>query len=150
MNSPTRLFRGVAIAEAITWAGLLVGMFFKYVVDSTDVLVRVCGMVHGVVFISYVVTTLVVWTDRRWSVGRGLLALGAAIPPLATLPLERFAIRNGWLGDSWRLPAGAGTSVPDRVIAWLLRHPLRGVGVGVVTVMALTGLALMVGPPMSS
>jgi hypothetical protein len=27
-----RMFRIMAIAEAITWAGLLVGMFFKYVV----------------------------------------------------------------------------------------------------------------------
>lgn len=140
----------MAIAEAVTWAGLLVGMFFKYVVDSTEVLVRLFGMAHGIVFISYVVTTLVVWTDRRWSVGRGLLALGASIPPLATVPLERYAIRNGWLGHTWRLPAGAGSSAPDRVIAWLLRHPLRGIGVSIITVMALTGLALMVGPPMSS
>jgi integral membrane protein len=150
MSSPTRLFRGVAIAEAITWAGLLVGMFLKYVTDTTELGVRIFGMAHGVVFIAYVVTTLVVWTDRRWSLGRGLLALGASIPPLVTIPLERYAVGHGWLGDAWRLPAGAGNGVPDRVIAWLLRHPLRGIGVGFITVMALTGLALMGGPPMTS
>ena len=147
--SPTRLFRAVAIAEAITWAGLLVGMFLKYVTETTELGVRLFGMFHGIVFIAYVVTTLVVWVDRKWSAGRGLLALVASVPPLMTIPLERHAIRRGWLGDTWRLPAGAGSSLPDRVVAWLLLNPLRGVGVGLVAVMALTGLALLVGPPTS-
>lgn len=149
MSTPTRLFRAVAIAEAITWAGLLAGMFLKYVTETTEVGVRVFGMLHGIVFVAYVVTTVVVWIDRQWSVGRGLLALGASVPPLVTLPLEWWAVRNGWLGDAWRLPGGAGASLPDRVVAWLLRNPLRGVGVGIVAVMALTGLALLAGPPTS-
>ena len=149
MSTPTRLFRGVAIAEAVSWACLLLGMFLKYVTETTDLGVRIFGMVHGVVFIAYVLTTAVVWVDRRWSPGRGLLALGASIPPLATLPLEWWAVRSGWLSETWRLPAGAGDSLPDRVVEWLLRHPLRGIGVGFVAVMALTGLALMVGPPTS-
>lgn len=147
MSTPTRLFRTVAIAEAITWTGLLIGMFLKYGPADNEAGVRIFGMLHGVVFIAYVVVTLVVWVDRRWSAGRGLLALVAAVPPLATLPLEWWAIRNGWLGDAWRLPAGAGTSLPDRVVAWLLRNPLRGAAVGLVAVAALTGVALVVGPP---
>ncbi|MCX6402101.1 MAG: DUF3817 domain-containing protein [Propionibacteriales bacterium] len=149
MSTPTRLFRAVAIAEAITWTGLLIGMFLKYGPAENETGVRIFGMLHGVVFIAYVVVTLVVWVDRRWSIGRGLLALGAAIPPLATLPLEWWAIRKDWLGDTWRLPAGAGDSLPDRVVAWLLRNPLRGAAVGLVAVAALTGLALVVGPPTS-
>lgn len=147
--SPTRLFRTVAIAEAITWTGLLAGMFLKYVTETTEAGVRVFGMLHGVVFVAYGVVTVVVWVDRRWTVGRGLLALGAAVPPLATLPLEWWAVRKGWLGDTWRLPAGAGASLPDRVVAWLLRNPLRGAAVGLVAVAALTGVALLVGPPTS-
>lgn len=147
--SPTRLFRTVAIAEAITWTGLLIGMFLKYGPAENETGVRIFGMLHGVVFVAYVVTTLVVWVDRRWSVGRGLLALFAAVPPLVTLPLEWWAVRHDWLGDSWRLPAGAGASAPDKVVAWLLRNPLRGAAVGLVAVAALTGLALVVGPPTS-
>lgn len=147
MSTPTRLFRGVAIAEAVTWTGLLVGMFLKYVTETTEIGVRVFGMLHGIVFVAYVVTTAVVAVDRRWSLGRSALALVAAVPPLATLPLEWWAVRHGWLGEVWRLPAGAGGSLPDHVVAWLLRNPLRGVGVGVVVVAALTGLALVVGPP---
>ena len=147
MNTPTRLFRTVAIAEAITWTGLLIGMFLKYGPAENETGVRIFGMLHGIVFVAYVVTTVVVWVDRRWSAGRGLLALVAAVPPLATLPLEWFAIRRGWLGDAWRLPAGASSSLPDRVVAWLLTNPLRGLGVGLVAVAALTGVALVVGPP---
>ncbi|WGY00833.1 DUF3817 domain-containing protein [Nocardioides sp. QY071] len=147
MNTPTRLFRTVAIAEAITWTGLLLGMFLKYGPAENETGVRIFGMLHGIVFVAYVVTTVVVWVDRRWSAGRGLLALVAAVPPLATLPLEWFAIRKGWLGDAWRLPAGASSSFPDRVVAWLLTNPLRGLGVGLVAVAALTGVALVVGPP---
>jgi len=145
--SPTRLFRTVAIAEAITWTGLLAGMFLKYVTETTEAGVRVFGMLHGVVFVAYVVTTAVVWVDRRWSAGCGLLALVAAVPPLATLPLEWWAVRRDWLGDSWRLPAGARGSAADRLVAWLLTNPLRGLGVGLLAVAALTGLALVVGPP---
>lgn len=148
--SPTRLFRTVAIAEAVTWTGLLIGMFLKYGPADNEMGVRIFGMLHGVVFVAYGVTTLVVWVDRRWSLGRGALALVAAVPPLATLPLEWWAIRKDWLGDSWRLPAGAGTGLPDRVVGWVIGNPLRGLAVAAVAVAALTGLALVVGPPASS
>jgi hypothetical protein len=39
--SPRRLFRIVAVAEAITWAMLLTGMFLKYVTETTEL---VCGL----------------------------------------------------------------------------------------------------------
>ena len=55
--SPVRLYRLVARAEAFTWALLLTGMFLKYVTDTTELGVRVFGMVHGVVFIAYCLTT---------------------------------------------------------------------------------------------
>ena len=81
MSTPTKLFRGVAIAEAITWTGLLIGMFLKYGPPDNETGVRIFGMLHGVVFVAYVVTTVVIWIDRRWSVGQGLLALVAAVLP---------------------------------------------------------------------
>lgn len=148
--SPTRLFRTVAIAEAVTWTGLLIGMFLKYGPVDNEIGVKIFGPLHGVVFVAYVVTTVVVWVDRRWTLGRGALALVAAVPPLATLPLEWWAIRNNWLGDAWRLPAGAGDSLPDRAIGWLIGNPLRGLAVAAAVVAALTALALVVGPPASS
>jgi integral membrane protein len=94
-SSAARAFRAVAIAEACSWAGLLIGMFFKYVVVRNDIGVTVFGPIHGVLFIIYVIVTLVVARDFRWSVGTTVVALVASIPPLATLWFERRARRTG-------------------------------------------------------
>ncbi|MDQ4052116.1 MAG: DUF3817 domain-containing protein [Actinomycetota bacterium] len=145
--SPVVLFRRVAIAEAVTWALLLSGMFLKYVTDTTELGVRVGGMLHGVVFVAFCVTTVVVAVDQRWSIGRTLLGLVSAVPPFATVLFDWYAERRGWLTRTWRLEAGAPERSVDRLVAWLLRNPIRGLLAGVVAVVALTGVALLVGPP---
>ncbi|MFC4784413.1 DUF3817 domain-containing protein [Nocardioides sp. MAHUQ-72] len=145
--SPLLLFRRVAIAEAVTWALLLTGMFLKYVTQTTELGVRVFGMVHGVVFIAYCLTTVLVAVDQRWSRGRLLLGLVSSIPPFATIPFDRYAERRGALAGSWRLLSDAPVRPDERVAAWLLRNPLRGALAGLVAVAALTGVALLVGPP---
>ncbi len=147
--SPLLAFRRVAIAEAITWALLLAGMFLKYVTDTTELGVRVFGMVHGVVFIAYCLTTVLVAVDQRWTRGRLLLGLVAAVPPFATVLFDRFAERRGVLGARWRLTTSAPEGRVDRVTAWLLRNPLHGAAAGLVAVGVLTGVALLVGPPAS-
>ena len=147
---PLTLFRRVAVAEAITWALLLVGMFLKYVTETTDVAVSVFGMVHGVVFIAYCLSTLVVAVDQRWTPGRTLLGLAASIPPFFTLLFDYLAERRGAFGDSWRLTADEPARPLDRPVAWLLRNPLQGALVAVGAVAVLTVLALVVGPPASS
>ena len=63
--NPRTLFRTVAIAEACSWAGLLVGMFFKHV-KVTEVGVQVFGPIHGVIFVAYLVSVLVVRRPLRW------------------------------------------------------------------------------------
>jgi integral membrane protein len=145
--NPLVLFRRVAIAEAITWALLLTGMFLKYGTETTEVGVRVGGMVHGVVFVAFCVTTVVVAVDQRWSVGRTLLGLVSAVPPFATVLFDWYAERRGWLTRDWRLVAGAPEGTVDRPVAWLLRNPVRGLLAGLAAVAALTGVALLVGPP---
>jgi integral membrane protein len=153
--TPLTLFRAVAVAEAVTWALLLVGMFLKYVTETTDRAVSVFGMVHGVVFLAYALTTLLVAVDQRWSPGRTLLGLLSAVPPFMTVWFDRYAERRGALAAHWRLTAAApGTAAPgaggtrlDRPVAWLLRNPLRGALAGLVAVLALTGVALVAGPP---
>jgi integral membrane protein len=145
--TPLHLFRRVAIAEAVTWALLLTGMFLKYVTDTTELGVRIGGMLHGVVFIAYCLTTVMVAIDQRWRAGRLLLGLAAAVPPFATILFDRYAERRGALGDRWRLRAGAPTGAVERLVAALVRKPLRGVVAGLLAVLALTGVALLVGPP---
>ena len=100
-----RIFRTVAIAEACSWAGLLVGMFFKYVVVGNDIGVTVFGPIHGALFVAYGVLTLLTARVLRWRPGTLVLALAASVPPLATLWFERWARRTGRLAQ----PASSGS-----------------------------------------
>jgi integral membrane protein len=98
-------FRTVAVAEAISWLGLLAGMFVKYVPETSEVGVQVFGPVHGGIFLLYVVLAVVAARAFRWSPGTTLLALAASVPPLATVWFERWAARTGRLPQ--REPAAA-------------------------------------------
>lgn len=144
--TPRGLFRALATAEAVTWALLLTGMFLKYVTETTELGVQVFGMVHGVVFIGYCLVTLVVAIDQRWSTGRTVLGLLAAVPPFATLLFEAYAERRGMLGTEW-LSRDDSPTARERAVCWLLRHHRLAAGLLVVAVAALTGVALVLGPP---
>lgn len=151
--SPQVLFRRFAVAEAVTWALLLLGMALKYLTRTTEVGVTVFGPLHGTVFIAYCVVAVFVAVDQRWSAGTTLLALASAVPPFATVWFERRVIRTGRLtAGGWRLAPGgqiAGGPV-ERLQAWTLRRPALAVLAGVVLVAVLTGIALLLGPPVPS
>ncbi|WP_235915686.1 DUF3817 domain-containing protein [Puerhibacterium puerhi] len=94
-----RLFAVVALVEAFTWAGLLVGMFLKYVTETTEAGVWLFGRLHGAAFVLYVVVTLVAAARLRWGWLRALVALACSVPPLLTIPAERVLRRTGYLSD---------------------------------------------------
>lgn len=145
--SPRRLYRALATAEAVTWTLLLVGMFLKYVTGTTELGVRVGGLLHGVVFIAYCVATVAAWVDGRWPARQGVIALASAIPPLATLWAERHLDRRGLPATSWRLLDEPGRTLPERLLSPLLRRPALALVLGLVVVALLTLIALAVGPP---
>lgn len=150
LPSPRRLYVVVATAEAVTWTMLLVGMFLKYVTETTELGVRIGGMAHGVVFIAYVLVTIIVWIDQKWPTKQGAIALASAIPPLVTLWTERWLDRSGHLGSSWRLGTkGAAVTAPEKLVSGALRRPGLAALALVVAVIVLTGVALLVGPPTS-
>ncbi len=92
-HTPTARFRTMAIAEAVSWAGLLIGMFFKYVMIQNPIGVQIMGPIHGLFFVLYVIFTIEAMTHLRKS-GRVLtLGLLAAIPPFTTLWFERWVLR---------------------------------------------------------
>lgn len=101
-------FRLLALAEALSWAGLLTGMFFKYVAVGNDIGVTVFGPVHGLLFVLYVVAALLLHRRLGWTRPTLLLALSASVPPFGTVVFERWATRTGRL---------AATPAPDRVTA---------------------------------
>jgi integral membrane protein len=100
-------FRWVAIAEAVSWTGLLIGMLFKYVLSDNEIGVKIFGPIHGGIFVLYVLTVLVVRGPLRWSWPVTLAALAASVPPLFTWFFEIWAERTG------RIDAGRETAVPS-------------------------------------
>ena len=99
----TRLgwFRSIALAEAVSWVGLLVGMYFKYLgTPRTEIGVKVFGMAHGLIFIAFVVAGLLVGVAVQMVVGTWLLALLASIVPLCSVIFLIWADRTGkWAAE---------------------------------------------------
>jgi integral membrane protein len=92
-------FRLVALLEAVSWVGLLIGMYFKYLGSPrTEVGVQVFGMAHGLIFIAFVLTGLAVGIAAKWPVGTWLLALLASIVPLCSVIFLIWADRMGRIG----------------------------------------------------
>jgi integral membrane protein len=91
------LFKAVAIAEAVSWAGLLVGMYLKHVAGTTEVGVQVFGALHGGIFLAYVALVLLLARNLRWGPWVTLTGLACSVPPFATLAFEVWASRNGRL-----------------------------------------------------
>ena len=113
MNPATTrtIFRTLAFAEAASWALLLVAMFCKWILESEpfgleEGGVPKAGMLHGVVFVLYVISALVSHVVFRWNVKTTVLALAASIPPLFTIWFETWADRTG------RLQTAGATSAP--------------------------------------
>lgn len=99
LGTPAGRFRAVAIAEALSWAALLIGMLLKYVISDNETGVQVFGPIHGAIFMLYVVVALLTWRALRWSAGVAVWALVASVPPFGTLVFERWADRAGHLGE---------------------------------------------------
>lgn len=89
-----RWFRIVAVAEALTWLGLLVGMAVKYVGNGSERGVELFGPVHGVVVLAYL--AVLAWCAHRlrWDSRATMLGVLASVPPGGTLFFEAWAERT--------------------------------------------------------
>lgn len=148
--SPHRLFRLVAIAEAVTWTLLIAGMIGKYVLDLGGLGVTIGGSAHGLVAIAYVLTVALVGVNQRWSLGVLALAAGSAVIPYLSIPFEMWAARTGRLDGPWRREATADRAdhtLPARVVRWLVRRPAAAVIILVVALAAIMTVLLVIGPP---
>jgi len=105
-------FRLIAFAEAVSWVGLLVGMYFKYLGSpQTEVGVKVFGPVHGGIFIAFLVAASLVGIAHKWGLGTWLLALLGGIVPLGSVIFLIFADRTGRIGP---ISALAGAEAATR------------------------------------
>ena len=116
VRSTAGRFRLVALAEAVSWVGLLVGMYFKYLgTPRTEIGVKVFGMAHGLIFIAFVITALLAGRAFGWGAAAWLLALLASIVPLGSVIFVMWADRTARLGSSGRsaLVSQPGGAVPE-------------------------------------
>ncbi|HJQ47292.1 MAG TPA: DUF3817 domain-containing protein [Amycolatopsis sp.] len=113
------VFRVAAVAEAFSWAGLLIGMILKYGYHAAgEGGVPVLGMVHGVIFTCYVLVSLAVFKPLGWRPGTLVLALLASIPPLFTWWFEKWALRTGNLdGPERSTHGGTGLYTTETAVA---------------------------------
>ncbi|MDM7990655.1 DUF3817 domain-containing protein [Arthrobacter sp. zg-Y877] len=146
--SPRKLFRSLALAEAVTWTLLLIGMFAKYVLDF-EALTPIFGGLHGFVFLAYGVVTLFVWANQKWPARTGILGLATTVIPWATIPFEKSVDRRGLLKGGWRMAPGGDepTNAVDRVSALVLRRPIVAGIVALVAVAVVFSVLLYLGPP---
>lgn len=148
-RTPDRLYRVLAIAEAITWT-LLIGAIIARALGAPGIVVTIGGGIHGFVFLAYGATALLVAVNQRWHVGVAILAVASAVVPYATIPMEIWLHRIGRLAGVWRLEA---TDDPrdrrwyDRLMRWFLRRPVVLVLLLAVAIVALYVILLIAGPP---
>lgn len=148
--SPRLLFRTVAIAEAITWSLLIGGMLQKYVAEAGEFGVQIGGFLHGLVFLAFGITAVLVGVNARWSLRLQVLAVVTAVVPFATIPLDRWLERRRMLEGPWRRTRTEDPRDHTRTAAllrWLVNRPVR-FGAGLVACLAvLMGALLVAGPP---
>ncbi len=66
--------RIVAFLEGISFLVLLgIAMPLKYLASNPEP-VRIVGMIHGILFIAYVIFLVLTHVEHRWSFGKSILA----------------------------------------------------------------------------
>lgn len=95
-----RNLRLVAILEGISYIVLLgIAMPVKYI-GNDDRLVKHTGMVHGWLFVLYVLLVAVAWSRYRWSWQKAGLALFLSLVPFGTFYAERKMFQEPGPGSS--------------------------------------------------
>lgn len=147
--TPRSFYRAVAIAETVTWTGLIAGMVLKYGFDL-PIAVLIAGSVHGLVFITYALTAAVVGVNQRWPLRRTAVAVAFAVVPYGTVPFDRRLERRGLLDGEWRRTATddpADHTRTSRLLRWLLGHPVVLAALFVVAIAVIMTTLLIIGPP---
>lgn len=146
--TPQKLHRAAALLEMFTWTFLILGMILKYS-GVTEAVVPVAGGVHGFGFLCFVAITVTVWVNNRWTFAQGAVGLIVSVIPWAALPFTMWADRKGILEGGWRFsdPDEQPGTFPDRILAQLVRHPVRSILIIVVLIVIVYVALLTIGQP---
>lgn len=147
-RTPASLFRVLAIAEAISWTLLIVGLILRATADLA-IATTIGGTIHGFVFLSYGATAVLVALNNRWRPWPTTVAIVSAIVPYATIPAELWLSRSGRLAGQWRTgePDPADRLWYDGLLRWFLLRPWVLAVLIFLAVVALFTVLLIIGPP---
>jgi integral membrane protein len=86
-------FRIVAFLEGCSYLllGLTMILKYKYMMREPNYVV---GMIHGFLFILYVVMLLRIWQKYKWSFGKATLAFIASLVPFGTFVADKKLFRH--------------------------------------------------------
>ncbi|MBX9808576.1 MAG: DUF3817 domain-containing protein [Flavobacteriaceae bacterium] len=91
-----RIFKNVAILEGISYLVLFANMLMikPSNVELYKSLLYPIGMTHGILFIGYVLLTVLLKNSQEWNSKTSLIILGASLLPFATFYVEKKYLRN--------------------------------------------------------
>ena len=103
-----KIFKIAAIAEAVGWTLLIIGIFCRDGLSLGHAPVAVAGRIHGMLFVAYIIAVLATGPSLRWPFWRTLFAGLCSVPPYGSLLYEQLSAyllqRNqlqqlrGWAG----------------------------------------------------
>lgn len=79
-----KILRILAILEALSWAALLVAMYFKWI-KGIETYMRPVGNIHGYFFIGFVIFVMLVGKKMKWKSSEIIWSLLSSILPLGTI-----------------------------------------------------------------
>ena len=90
----TNTFRIIAFLEGVSYILLMtIGLYFKYQLGDPTY-VKLLGMPHGVLFVSYIVLAFLLKESEKWNKTELFIVLVCSILPFGT-----FYIDNKYLND---------------------------------------------------
>ena len=92
MNLSVKTFRTISTLEAISFLVLLgIAMPLKYIakIEYGEEIVRVVGMLHGILFILYVLGAFIMKGKLKWSITTLLIVILCSVLPFGPFYVER-------------------------------------------------------------
>ena len=97
-------FRYIALAEATSFLVLLTSSAFKRIPDpppaGIESIVLILGLIHGCLFVAYVLFALNVREDAGWTSKQTVLVLVGAVVPFGGFVVDRWLVRTGQLNTA--------------------------------------------------
>jgi integral membrane protein len=89
-----KIFRIIALLEGISFLVLLfIAMPLKYAMGQ-PLLVKITGMVHGILFLGFVFYLMLVKVEFKWTAKKTILAFISSLLPFGTFVLDAKVLKK--------------------------------------------------------